>query len=158
MKSFQIEHVAFRISIILKFLDSLIETLSGFVLLFVSSGSIYSFVSNFFAKELAEDPHDFIATHLISLAGNFPSSVKLFVALYFISHGVIKLGLLIGLWYEKIKLYPVAIGIFILFIIYQIYKYIISPSGWLIYLTVLDLIFIGLAILEYRHLKRGLIK
>ena len=158
VKSFQIEHYAFRASIALKGIDSLIEVISGFVLLLVSSGRIYSFIYNLFVKELAEDPHDFIATHLVSLASQFSSSVKLFIAFYFLSHGIIKLGLLTGLWYEKIKLYPITIGIFVLFIVYQVYKYTISPSGWLIYLTILDLIFIGLAVLEYRHLKEHLIK
>lgn len=156
-RSVKVEHYAFRISIALKGIESILEFFSGLLLLFVSSGQIYNFVYNLFAKELAEDPHDFIATHIVHWASQFSAGVKWFLAIYFLTHSIIKLGLLIGLWYEKIKLYPIAIGIFVLFIAYQVYKYIISPSGWLIYLTVLDLIFIGLAILEYRHLKERLI-
>lgn len=157
-KSVKFEHYAFRVSILLKGIDSAIEIISGIILLFVSSIKIYDFLSKIFANELLYDPHDFIATHLISLAASFSASAKLFVAVYFLTHGVIKFGLLVGLWYEKIKLYPIAIGIFILFIAYQVYRYISKPSGWLIYLTVLDLIFIGLAIIEYRHLKEHLLK
>jgi len=157
-KSVEIEHYAFRISIILKGIESLLELVSGALLLFVSAKEIQNFIYNLFAKELAEDPHSFIATTVVHWASQFSSSVEWFLALYFLTHGIIKSGLLVGLWYEKIKLYPVAIGIFVLFIFYQIYKYIVSPSGWLIYLTVLDLIFIWLAILEWRHLKKMLIR
>lgn len=156
-RSVKVEHYAFRISIILKGIESFIELLSGLLLLFVSSGQIYNFVYGLFAKELVEDPHDFIATHVVHWASQFSGGVKWFLAIYFLSHSIIKLGLLVGLWYEKIKLYPITIGIFVLFIVYQVYKYIVQPSGWLIYLTVLDLIFIGLAVLEWRHLKEHLI-
>jgi len=157
-KSVEIEHYAFRVSIILKGIESLLELISGFLLLFINASAIQNFIYNLFAKELAEDPHSFIATTVVHWASQFSSSVEWFLALYFLTHGIIKSGLLVGLWYEKIKLYPVAIGIFVLFIFYQVYKYIMSPSGWLIYLTVLDLIFIGLAILEWRHLKEKLIR
>jgi len=157
-KSVEIEHYAFRVSIILKGIESLLELISGALLLFINASAIQNFIYNLFAKELAEDPHSFIATTVVHWASQFSSSVEWFLALYFLTHGIIKLGLLVGLWYEKIKLYPVAIGIFVLFIFYQVYKYIMSPSGWLIYLTVLDLIFIGLAILEWRHLKEKLIR
>jgi len=154
----KVEHYAFRISIILKGIESLLELISGALLLFINASAIQNFIYNLFAKELAEDPHSFIATTVVHWASQFSSGVEWFLALYFLSHGIIKLGLLTGLWYEKIKLYPVAIGIFVLFIVYQVYKYIVSPSGWLIYLTVLDLIFIWLAILEWRHLKKHLLK
>ena len=157
-KSVEVEHVAFRVSIILKGIESLLELISGVLLLFVSSTGIQIFIYNLFAKELAEDPTSFIATTVMHWASQFSTSVQWFLALYFLSHGVIKSGLLVGLWYEKIKLYPIAIGVFVLFIVYQVYKYILGPSGWLIYLTVLDLIFIGLAILEYKHLKEHLLK
>lgn len=157
-RSVKIEHYAFRISILFKVFDSLIEFLIGIVLLFISASGIYNFFTRLFSSELAVDPHDFIATHVIAWISAISPDVKIFIAIYFLSHSIIKLGLLVGLWYEKIKLYPIAIGIFVLFIAYQVYKYIIQPSGWLIYLTVLDLIFIGLAILEYRHLKEHLIR
>ncbi len=157
-KSVKVEHYAFRVSIILKGIESLLELISGALLLFVNASAIQNFIYNLFAKELVEDPHSFIATTVVHWASQFSSGVEWFLALYFLSHGIIKSGLLVGLWYEKIKLYPIAIGIFVLFIVYQIYKYIISPSGWLIYLTVLDLIFIWLAILEWKHLKEKPIK
>ena len=157
-KSVKIEHYAFRISILLKGVESLIELISGILLFFISAGKIQDFIFNLFAKELVEDPHSFIASTVVHWASQFSSAVEWFLAIYFLSHGVIKFGLLIGLWHEKIKLYPFAIGIFVLFIGYQVYKYIVQPSGWLIYLTVLDLIFIWLAVLEYQHLKKHLLE
>ncbi len=157
-KSVKIEHYAFRASILIKGFDSAVEIIIGAVLMFITAGGLYNFVTNLFSNEIAVDPRDFVATHIISWVSSITPDVKIFIAIYFLSHGLIKLGLLIGLWKEKVKLYPIAIGVFVLFIIYQAYKYIIQPSGWLIYLTVLDLIFIGLAILEYRHLKEHLIE
>jgi len=48
--------------------------------------------------------------------------------------------------------YPVAIGVFATFSVYQMYRYVIQPSGWLIALTVLDVIVILLTWAEWHRL------
>jgi len=100
------------------------------------------------------DPQDRLANLAIDTITKFPSSLKLFIAVYLIVHGAIKIGLLSSLWLQERKVYPIAILIFALFVIYQIYEYILSPSIVLIVLTLLDALVIILTYIEYKHLKK----
>jgi uncharacterized membrane protein len=149
----ELEHDVFRVSIFLKGLYSFFETIAGFVLLFITSNQIFNFIHHIFRNELLEDAHDFIANFLLNTFGSLPEQMRLFIAIYLISHGVIKLGLIIALWEEKKWAYPLAIGVFTFFIIYQIYRYILHPSLILLFLNDLDLAVIILALLEWRRLK-----
>ncbi|MHB8885982.1 MAG: DUF2127 domain-containing protein [Methylovirgula sp.] len=63
-----------------------------------------------------------------------------------------KLWLIIGLLRKKLWYYPVAIVVFGLFIAYQLYRYAFSHSVWLLLITVLDVVVIGLTWHEYRFL------
>ncbi len=147
-------HKIFRTSIFVKGIYSLIELAAGFMLLFISSNAILSMVRSVFRHELLEDPHDLFANYIINFFGSFSFSLKIFIAWYLIIHGAIKLGLISALWLKKIKAYPISIGVFILFLIYQIYKYILTPSLILIILSVLDVLIIILTYIEYKHIKR----
>ncbi len=55
----------------------------------------------------------------------------------------------------KLWAYPWAIGVFAAFGVYQIYRYFISQSGWLIALTVLDAIVILLTWFEWRRVRNN---
>jgi len=57
-------HESFRVSIILKGLHALIETVGGIVLLKVSPQTINRVVMSILTQNLSQDPHDFIATNL----------------------------------------------------------------------------------------------
>ncbi len=151
---YSLEHKFFRITIFLKGIYSFFEFIAGIALLLVSSSEISNFVKDLFRHELLQDPHDIIANFLINLTGNFSSSLKLFFALYLIIHGTIKVGLIIALWFKKLKVYPIAMIVFGLFIIYQIYRYILHPSLVLLFLTDLDMAVIILTWMEWKHLEK----
>ena len=69
-------------------------------------------------------------------------------------HGLIKAVLVYALIKDKLWAFPWAIGVFTAFAIYQIYRYFVQPSGWLIALTVLDAFVIALTWLEWQRVKR----
>jgi uncharacterized membrane protein len=142
-----------RISLLLKGIYCFLELSAGTILLFISSSQIYNFIHDLFQHELLEDPHDFVANFILNSVGKIPSTIKLFIALYLLINGVIKLGLVLALWKEKLIAYPISIIFFSLFVIYQIYRYILTPSWILIVLTILDLIIILFCYKEYRILK-----
>ncbi len=150
-------HKIFRISIFLKGIDSLFETIGGFLLLFVNPLLINNFVRLIFQHELIEDPNDFIGNILINLSSNLSVSAQLFGAIYLITHGVIKLALIIGLWKRKLWTYIAAEIVFTIFIIYQVYRFTFTHSIFLILLTFLDVIIIILTWFEYKQLKMQLI-
>ena len=73
--------------------------------------------------------------------------------LYLLSHGGIKVVLVLLLWRKKLWAYPLAVAALVLFIIYQTIRWTITHSGFLAAFTVLDAIMIWLTIVEYRMIK-----
>lgn len=146
-------HVAFEVGVILKGLNGLLEMIGGFLLLWFPPSAIRRLIVGLTQNELGEDPHDFIATHLRAAARALSANAEHFAALYLLSHGVIKAVLVYALLRGKLSAYPTAIAVFAAFGVYQMYRYFITPSGWLIALTVLDVAVILLTWAEWRRLK-----
>jgi len=103
--------------------------------------------------ELSEDPHDIVANYLMHTAQNLSISTHLFGVIYLLSHGIVKIFLIVSLWKRKLWAYPVAMSVFGIFIIYQMYRYTIVPAVELIILTALDVIIIILTWLEFKQLR-----
>lgn len=146
-------HQAFQVGVVLKGLNGLLELTGGILLLWFPPGAIQGLVVRLTQMELSEDPRDFIATHLRAAAAALSADAARFAALYLLSHGLIKIGLVYALLRGKQWAYPWAIAIFAAFAIYQIYRYFITYSGWLIALTVLDGIVIVLTTVEWRQVR-----
>ncbi len=146
-------YLAFEISIILKGINSIIEIIGGLILLFVSQQFITKTIYYLIQNEIIEDPNDFIATHLYSLVEQLNINTQHFAAFYLLSHGIIKLFLVFNLLKKKLWAYPLAMIIFGFFIFYQVYKYSITGSIFLIFLTIMDVVVIILTLHEYVYLK-----
>ena len=149
-------HEFFRISVIIKGIDALVELVSGIVLFFVSTDSILHLVRVLTQQELRLDPRDFIATHLLAAAQQFSVGQQAFYAFYLVSHGVIKLLLVAGLLREKLWAYPASLAVLGGFIAYQLYRYSYGHSILLLLLTAFDLVVIVLVWHEWRLLERHL--
>lgn len=154
-KAFEEENIFrfFEISLIIKGLFAVAEILSGIAVYFVSHETILYYVNLFAQSEFIEHGKDFIAQYLLNWAENFSVSAKNFTSFYLVSHGVVKLWLIIGLLKRRLWYYPTAIIIFGLFIAYQIYRFTFTHSIMLVFITILDLIVIGLTWHEYRFLS-----
>jgi uncharacterized membrane protein len=141
------------VGILLKGLDGVLEILGGILLLLLSPEQITQAVVLLTEHELSRDPNDFIANHLLSAAQGFSGEAKTFAVLFLLSHGVLKVGLVWALLKSQLWAYPTAIAVFALFGVYQIYRYLLTPSALLVVLTVLDGFVIGLTWAEYRRLQ-----
>src|SRR5690348_7675523 len=86
----------FRVSVVLKGLDGVLETIGGLILLFVSPATLQSLVRTLTQQELSEDPRDFIARHLVRSAGHLTQGVTLFAAIYLLAHGLAKVVLVVA--------------------------------------------------------------
>jgi uncharacterized membrane protein len=146
-------HKIFRISILIKGIDSFFEIIGGFLLLFINPSFINNFVKLIFQHELLQDPRDFIGNLIINLSSSLSVKIQFFGAIYLLSHGIIKMVLIIGLWKKKLWTYFAAEIVFAMFIIYQVYRYTFTHSIFLILLTLLDIIIIFLTWLEYKQLR-----
>jgi uncharacterized membrane protein len=147
----------FEISILLKGLHAVIEILGG-ILFLLFNKSIVGVATWFLTiSELSEDPNDFIAKYLIKVTSNLSLSGEHFIALYLLSHGLIKLTVLIGLYKKKIWAYPASVIVFTGFIVYQLHRYYYTHSFWLLVFTIFDLVVIYLTFHEYRRVRRDFI-
>src|ERR1700688_2095470 len=90
-------HQFFLISLLLKGANALIECAAGIALELVSTSSTVNFINELARAELIENPKDFIATHLMTWAQSFSVQAQHFYAFYLLSHGIVKLLLVIAL-------------------------------------------------------------
>lgn len=146
-------HGAFEGGMVLKAANAIGELVGAFLLLFVSSDKIARLLVWLAHAELMEEPTDKIANYLSTLAHTLSISGQQFAAIYLLVHGIVKLGLVIALVRRQLWAYPLAMGVFGLFIVYQTYRYIVHPSPWLIAMSALDVLIIILTSFEYRTLR-----
>jgi uncharacterized membrane protein len=144
---------AYEIGIVLKAIGGVIEIISGIGLLFISPVQIHQLVTYLTQAELLEDPHDFLATHLSQWSAHLGAHATLFGAIYLLSHGVLKIGVIVALLFKQRWAYPVALVVFSGFAVYQLYVAITKGSIGYYLLTIYDAIVIYLVWLEYRKVR-----
>jgi uncharacterized membrane protein len=145
---------AFRISLYLKGLDGLLETLGGILLLVIKPAQINHFAHWITQGELSENSHDFIADHILKTAHNLTGASLIFGAVYLLSHGLVKIYLVFEVLRDHLWAYLALITVTALFVVYQVYRIVaIKFSVSLLLLTLFDLLIIYLTQNEYRRHK-----
>ena len=141
----------FEVGIIAKGINGLVELVGGLLLLFVTPGSIYHLVAQLTQGELSEDPHDVIAHYLLHTANGLTGGALLFGAAYLLTHGAVKVVLVVALLLNKLWAYPCMIVVLLIFIGYQLYRIVLDPGAGLIALTIFDAVIVALTWREYRR-------
>jgi uncharacterized membrane protein len=144
----------FEIGIIGKGLNGAVELLGGLLLLFVTPDRIRELAVSLTRVELSEDPHDFIATHLLHTTNGLTGNAVLFGAVYLLAHGAVKVVLVAALLLNKLWAYPWMIVVLLLFIGYQLYRISLTPTAGLIALTIFDVVILVLTWREFRQQRR----
>jgi uncharacterized membrane protein len=144
---------AFKVSLWLKFADGVLECLGGVSLLFFKTDQLTNWVTRLTQHELSTDPHDFIATYLLNFTHQLTAGALVFGAFYLLSHGIIKIVLVIEVFRRHLWAYIGLIVVTAGFVIYQAYRLTLGLNVGLILLTAFDLIVIYLTQREYRKLK-----
>jgi uncharacterized membrane protein len=140
----------FTVSIILKGIDGALEVVGGVLLLVVSSQTWHGWAVALTRHELSQDPHDYVANHMIH-AANHVGQTRVFGAVYLLSHGAVKIVLVVALLKRLWWAYPVSIAFLVAFIGYQLYRIAIGPSVGMIALTVFDVFVTWLVWREYQN-------
>jgi uncharacterized membrane protein len=141
----------FKIGLVLKGLDGVLEVAGGILLLFLSPQAIQHLVRVLTAHELSEDPHDLIARYLLHTTAHLSHGTTLFGAIYLLSHGIAKIVLVALVLKDKLWAYPWLIGLLLAFIAYQLYRITaVHFSIGLTLLTVFDAFLVWLTWREYR--------
>src|ERR1700680_2533178 len=149
-------HQMFQVGVLLKGAHALIECAGGIALALVSTSTIAHLVDAITQDELIEDPKDFVATHLLTWVQHFSVATKHFYAFYLLSHGLVKLLLVIGLLKNKLWAYPASLIALGLFVLYQLYRFSYTHGAGLIVLTVFDLLVMSLIWNEFRLFRSHL--
>ena len=145
----------FVVGIIGKGLNGMAELLGGLLLLFLTPGQIQHVAVSWTRGELSEDPHDFIATHLLHTANGLTGPAVTLGAVYLLAHGLVKVVLVVALLLNKLWAYPWMIVVLLLFIGYQLYRIVLNPTAGLIGLTVFDIVIVALTWREYLQQRRN---
>ena len=141
----------FEVGLVLKGLDGVLEVVGGILLLAVSPQAIHHIVRVLTVHELNEDPHDFIARHLLHATGHLTGSATMFAAIYLLSHGIAKVVLVALVLRHKLWAYPWLIVLLLAFIGYQLYRITAVHFSWgLTALTIFDVALVWLTWREYR--------
>ncbi len=148
-----VTHILFEAGIVTKGIDGILEIAGGVLLFLVNPRAIGHLARVLTQHELSEDPHDLVARWLLHAALHLRANTQIFAGIYLLGHGLIKVGLVAGLLLGRRWAYPVAIGVFLLFVAYQLYRYSHTHGPALIALSVLDVIVIGLTWVEYKRLR-----
>jgi uncharacterized membrane protein len=150
----RLRELLFRVSVLLKGLDAILEIVGGIALWVTGPRLIVRLTALLTRSELGEDPRDVITDYLRHAARGLTLSGERFIAVYLLGHGVVKLFVVVALLRNKLWGYPLAIMVFGGFIAYQIYRFALTGGWGLVALTVFDLIVIWLIWLEYRAVKQ----
>lgn len=146
-------HLLFKIGVVIKGIDGVLENVAGIALFFTDRAALRSLVDWLTAGELQEDPTDFVATHLVHLANHLSLGTQYFAASYLLGYGLVKAGLAAGLLRGKLWAYPTALIILGLFLGYQIYRLSHTHSLGLGLVSLLDAVILILIWRDYRYLK-----
>jgi uncharacterized membrane protein len=142
----------FRISIALKGLHALLESIIGLTLFFAPARWLNRIVFRIARLDFfSRNPHDIIGAHVRHMAVGITGTGRRFAAIYLLSHGLVKLVLVIELLRNRLWAYPLMIVMLSLFIGYQSYRFFLTHSIVMALLTVFDLSVIVLTWLEYRQ-------
>ena len=141
----------FKIGLVLKGLDGVLEVAGGILLLFLSPQAIQHIARALTAHELSEDPHDLIARYLLHTTSHLHHGTTVFGAIYLLSHGAAKIVLVALVLRGKLWAYPWLIGLLLAFIAYQLYQITaVHFSAGLTALTIFDAALVWLTWREYR--------
>ena len=143
----------YEIGILIKGVDGLVELLSGLLLLIVPPHVIQNITYALTRGELAQDPHDFFATHLAHAGAHLAEGHNAFVVAFLLIHGAVKVGLVTALLLNKLWAYPVGIVLLGLLLLYQVYDLVTKPTIGMALLSVLDAAIVWLVWREWQRAK-----
>jgi len=104
-------------------------------------------------RELQEDPHDFFAMHVLHYGQQLAGGHNTFAILFLLTHGLVKIVLVVALLRNLSWSYLFALITLGLFIVYQLYELVTKPTFGMAFLTVLDSVIIWLVWREWGKYK-----
>ncbi|KHD44020.1 hypothetical protein NC01_09155 [Streptococcus uberis] len=155
-KQVKVVEKSFNTLLYAKLVFALGESLSGLLLFVFKHSAIKNLITILTSRELANDPHDFIASHLVHLGSILTLNGQRMAAIYLLFHGLIKVLTLLLLLKKKLWAYPMSLFLFMGFIVYQMREFMLTHHMSMIFLSLIDILMMILTYLEYQKLKGNL--
>jgi uncharacterized membrane protein len=143
-------HRWFEAALVVKGIDGVLEVAGGFLLLFFPLGRLYELVTMATTRDLSNEPHDWIANSVRAAAEHLSSDTKLFASAYLLTHGAVKIFLVVALWRERLWAFPVALFFLTTFVVYQLYRYTHTHGISLLVFASIDVVVMWFVWDEYR--------
>ena len=144
----------YDLGIIIKGIDGFLELAAG-VLLWISPSLVHSILIGIH-NELTENPAHHVRQYVAQYVGHLDTQLAaagmVFLIVFLISHGVIKLVLVYALLKKIVQAYPIALVVLGLFLVYQVYVFVREPTIGMAVFSILDAAIIGLVWREYKLL------
>lgn len=142
------------VTVAIKGFDGLVELLAGITLM-VAPHFLHNVLADLFGKASVHKGHfmQFIAENIAHIDAELSRGGLLIVIIFLVSHGVIKLALVYALLKEILWAYPYALFALVLFLVYQLYIFIIHPTIGMGLFTLLDALIIWIVWGEWQKLK-----
>lgn len=144
----------FAVGVVIKGIDGALELLAGLALL-LAPGTLDQLLRYLLgeAREGSSGLTRAIATLIAHSDAQLLAGSTVFLIAFLLAHGVIKLVLVFCLLRRIVRAYPWAIAVLAIFLGYQVYALIVSPSISLVLFVVLDVVILVLVWREYRELR-----
>jgi uncharacterized membrane protein len=142
--------IYFDIAVLIKGCYGALEFLTGLSFFFLTPDFVHRVVPSLVSGELANDPNDFLASHILNWSQTFNSGTELFVAFFLAAHGLVSLILAVGLLRKIMVAYPLALVLYTCLIIYQIYQIGLHHSLILTGFTLFDFLVVWLVWREWQ--------
>ena len=144
-------HRLFIITIFAKGLLGIIQLLTSLALYVGGLEKLPSIAKRLVENELAEDPNDFVASQILSLANIAPTSDTSFYTIYFGLHGLLHMAVVAALLSGVRWASHAAIAVLGVFVVYQLVEWTAIGGKMLLILIAIDLFVIALTYREARE-------
>lgn len=144
----------YEVGIILKGIDGALELIGAAALLFIPLHYFQNLSAWITEIEAGSSHHGFISTHIARFSEDLAKPNHTFAILFLLTHGLVKVVLVVCLLRNKLWAYPFGLVALTLFLLYQLYEMAMHPTFGMGFLTVLDAIIIWLVWREWQQVKR----
>jgi uncharacterized membrane protein len=150
VKNLRLAHVAFVVTVAIKGIDGIIETLLGFLILVAGPDKFFLFVLRFTTPELRSNPDNYVAKVVQHGAGSL-TAIGTFAIFYLLVHGILKAAIAINLLRGKRWIFAPAVLVLGSFVAYLGYRAAQHWSTWSLSFALFDLFTLALVVNEWRQ-------
>lgn len=150
MNKSRLAHLAFVVTIAVKGVDGLIETLLGLLIAIAGPHKLFLLVLRFTVPELQNNPDNGVARAVQSGAAGL-TAIGTFATFYLLIHGVLKAGIAVNLLRGRRWIFAPAVLILGGFVLYLGYRTTQHWSAWSFSLALFDLFTLALVVNEWRQ-------